>query len=175
MLDKNFKEMLTHITTFVFDVDGVFTNNQVLLMENGETARTINTRDGYAVQLAMKEGFRICIISGGTGSGMGGRFERLGVKDLYMSTPEKLPVLEKYMQEHGLKKEEVLYMGDDIPDLRVMQAAGIATCPKDAAPEVKAICHHVSPFNGGMGCARDVLEQALKVQGKWMGNGAYIW
>lgn len=167
--------MLRHISTFVFDVDGVFTNNQVLLMEDGQTARTINTRDAYAVQLAIKEDFRICIISGGTGSGMVQRFEYLGVTDLYMSTPEKAPVLERYMTENGLQREEVMYMGDDIPDIKVMQIAGVATCPKDAVPEIRAISHQVSPFNGGMGCARDVLEQVMKVQGKWMGDKAFHW
>ena len=175
MADKNFKEMLADISTFVFDVDGVFTNNQVLLMPDGQAVRSINTRDGYAVQLAVKEGFRICVLSGGDGYGMSKRFERLGVKDVFMDVPEKLLVLQKYMEDHSLQREEVMYMGDDIPDLKVMQLAGVATCPKDAAPEIRAISHHVSPFNGGMGCARDVLEQVMKVQGKWMSNGAFSW
>lgn len=175
MDNKNFKEKLNAITTFVFDVDGVLTNNHILLMPNGQVARTIHTRDGYALQLAVKEGFRICVISGGDGSGMDKRFAAFNVNDVFLNVPEKMPVLEKYMSTNGLRPEEVLYMGDDIPDLEVMKTVGVAACPKDAAPEVKAISHHISPVAGGMGCARDVLEQVMKVQGKWMGNGALVW
>jgi len=171
----NYKEALADINTFIFDYDGVFTNGTVILMNSGEPLRTANVKDGYALQLAVKKGYRIVIISGGRSESITNRFDALNVTDVFLSVDNKIEVYHKYLKDHQLEHKNVLYMGDDIPDYKIMQEVGVATCPADAAEEIKSISNYISHFNGGEGCVRDVIEQVLKVQGKWMNNDAYHW
>ena len=164
---ENYKEKLSKISCFVLDVDGVLTNGSLILVPGGEQARVMHIRDGYAIQHAVKSGYKILILSGGKSEEVRTRLKGLGVHDIHMNCDDKLNALIDYMAEHELKKEEILYVGDDIPDLTAMKTCGMAVCPADAAQEIKKICHYVSPYRGGEGCVRDVLEQTLKVQGKW--------
>lgn len=174
MAQRTYKELLAGIRTFLFDVDGVFTDNRVLLMPGLDPVRVFNTRDAYAVQHAVKEGRRIVVISGGRSQGVADSFARLGVKDVYLSTSNKIERFEQLVAE-GLDPATTAYMGDDIPDLRVMERVAFPCAPADAAEEVKAISVFVSRHPGGGGCVRDLLEQALKVQGLWMTDGAHTW
>lgn len=163
----NYKERLKDINTFVFDVDGVFTDSSLLITTSGELLRKMSVRDGFAVKVALSRGYRICVISGGSNEGVRSRLEALGVKDIYLGCDEKAAFLDEFMQENGIAAGEVLYMGDDIPDLPVMQMAGLAACPQNAVPEIKAISHYISHLNGGEGCVRDIIQQVLKVRGDW--------
>lgn len=174
MSDATYKEKLAGLRAFLFDVDGVFTDNRVFLLACADPVRTFNTRDAYAVQHAVKEGLRIVIITGGRSQGVQDSFARLGVKEVYMSTANKLELFERLVAE-GLDPATTAYMGDDIPDLRVMQRVAFPCTPSDGAEEIKAISAYVSRHPGGGGCVRDLLEQALKVQGKWMTDGAHTW
>ena len=174
-MDKNYKEILNRIDTFIFDVDGVFTNGIVLLTDSGEQLRTANVRDGYVVQLAAKMGYKIAIITGGRQEAVRKRFNGLGVQDVFLGSSDKMMVFNKYVQENHIDLNRVLYMGDDIPDHQVMQQVALPTCPSDAAPEIKAISKYISPNKGGEGCVRDVIEQTLRAQGKWMKEGAEYW
>jgi 3-deoxy-D-manno-octulosonate 8-phosphate phosphatase (KDO 8-P phosphatase) len=172
---SNYKDTLARIKLFCFDVDGVFTDNIVYLLSSGEQARTANVRDGYAVQHAIKKGIQIAIISGGTSEAVRQRFEFLGVKEILLGSSHKIEVYDTLLQRIGVSDEEVCYMGDDIPDMPVMRRVGLACCPSDAVPEIKSISHYVSPFAGGAGCVRDVLEQSLKMRGLWLDESAHIW
>ena len=174
MSDRTYKEKLAELDAFLFDVDGVFTDNRVLLMAGVDPVRTFHTRDAYAVQHAVKEGLRIIIISGGRSDGVRESFGRLGVTELHLGTANKLELFDRLV-EQGLDPDRCAYMGDDIPDARVMQRVALACCPSDAAEEIKAISAYVSNRAGGAGCVRDLLEQALKVKGKWMTDGAHTW
>ena len=170
MEDKSYKEYLEHITTFIFDVDGVLTDGTLSITTNGEMLRTMHTKDGFALKTALQAGFHVCIISGGTNEGVRQRLKGLGVSDIYLGAHNKVEQLNEYLATNNLKAENVLYMGDDIPDYPVMKLAGLPCCPQDAVPEIKAISKYVSHKLGGKGCVRDVIEQVLKVQGKWNGN-----
>ena len=172
---KNYKELLKNITTFVFDYDGVLTDGTVVLMAEGEPLRTANVKDGYALQLAVKKGYNVAVISGGRSKTIQNRLELLNVSDVFIGVDSKYEILLKYMKDKGVTREEIVYMGDDIPDYHVMQEAGIAACPADAAEEIKNLSHYISPVKGGQGCARDIIEQVLKVQGNWMNNDAFKW
>lgn len=174
MASPTYKELLAGISTFLFDVDGVFTDNRTLLFPGIDPVRTFHTRDAFAVQHAIKEGLRIIIVSGGRSQGVIDSFARLGVTEVHMGTREKLCLLEQKIAE-GLDPATAAYMGDDLPDTRVMQRVGLACCPADAVPEIKAISRFISGKAGGHGCVRDLLEQAMKVQGKWLTDGAYTW
>jgi len=174
-MNTTYKEMLRHIRTFIFDVDGVFTDNIVYLTTEGEQMRTANVRDGYAVQLAVKKGLQIVIISGGKSVGVAKRFEMLGVQHVFLGSSNKMEVFRKFLIEHQVSPEQVCYMGDDIPDHDVMKQCGLPVCPSDAANEIKAISRYISPYEGGKGCVRDILEQAMKVKGIWMGDESKIW
>lgn len=167
MEKKSYKEFLKNITTFVFDIDGVLTNAQVLVTNEGELLRSMSIKDGFAMKLAVEKGYKICIITGGNNQGTKKRFEDLGITDVFMKRYEKLETFLQYQQEKGLKTEEILYMGDDLPDISPMKHSGLATCPQDAAPEVKAVADYISHLNGGQGCVRDVITQVLKVRGDW--------
>jgi 3-deoxy-D-manno-octulosonate 8-phosphate phosphatase (KDO 8-P phosphatase) len=164
---NNIKENLNKISTFVFDVDGVLTDGSVILMPDGEQVRTMNVKDGYAIQLAVKKGYKICIITGGDSQQVKERLLKLGVQDVYMKAHDKLDVFENYFYSNHLKYEEILYMGDDLPDYEVMKKVGYATCPADSAEEIKSISQYISPIKGGYGCVRDVVEQVMKIQGTW--------
>lgn len=170
----SYKERLNHITTFMFDVDGVLTNGDILLFQD-EIIRTLNSRDSYALQYASKMGYKIMIITGGSSTQIKDRLITLGVHEVHLSSFNKLSVYNDIKTRHSLIDEEILYMGDDIPDYEVMIAAGVAACPQDACVEIKAICHYQSPFVGGKNCVRDVIEQTLRVQGKWFSKDAFEW
>ncbi|MGV8814073.1 MAG: KdsC family phosphatase [Gelidibacter sp.] len=170
MQEKSYKEYLEHITTFVFDVDGVLTDGTILLTSTGEMLRTMHTKDGFAMKTAIDAGFNLCIISGGSNEGVRLRLNKLGVTDVYLGIHNKIEQLNEFMDKHHIKPENVLYMGDDIPDYPVMKLAGLPACPQDAVPEIKTISKYISHKKGGQGCVRDVIEQVLKVQGKWNGN-----
>jgi 3-deoxy-D-manno-octulosonate 8-phosphate phosphatase (KDO 8-P phosphatase) len=162
MLDK-----LKNITTFVFDVDGVLTDGTAIASESGELLRTFNIKDGYALQLAKKKGYHICVISGSTGQATQKRFENLGLPNVYLGVSDKVVVFDQFLAENNISPDQVLYMGDDMPDYYVMQLVGIATCPIDAIDEIKQICHYISPKKGGDSAVRDVIEKVLKVQKNW--------
>lgn len=174
MGSKTYKELLSSVDTFLFDVDGVFTDGRVLLFPGIDPVRTFHSRDAFAVQHALKEGFRIVIITGGKSDGVEQSFARLGVKEFHYHVFDKSRKLDELVAQ-GLDLSRVAYMGDDLPDLKVMQRVALACCPADAAVEIKAISHFVSAKNGGMGCVRDLLEQALKAKGKWMTANAHTW
>jgi len=158
---------LKNITTLIFDVDGVLTNGDIIASDSGEFLRTFNIKDGYALQLAVKRGYLICIISGGRGLAMQRRFEGLGIAEVFLGVSDKVDVFNSLLTKHNITADEVLYMGDDIPDLKVMQLVGLPTCPSDAVPEIKAISEYISPYSGGKTAVRDIIEKVLKVQQKW--------
>lgn len=164
----NIIEPFRHIRTFIFDVDGVLTDGSVQLLPGGEQSRRMNIRDGYALQLAVKMGYRVAVITGGRSEEVVRRLNGLGITDVFSGVMNKKEKLEDYALEHDLRWEEVLFMGDDIPDYRAMQLCGLAVCPSDAAPEIKGICSYISPYGGGDGCARDVIEKVMKLNGHWM-------
>ncbi|GGK35362.1 3-deoxy-D-manno-octulosonate 8-phosphate phosphatase [Yeosuana aromativorans] len=170
MEEKSYKEYLEHITTFVFDVDGVLTNATVTVTSSGELLRTMNMKDGYALKTAIDQGYNICIITGGSNEGVRIRLEGLGIKDIYLKAHDKIKLLDEYLNKYNIKSENVLYMGDDLPDYPVMKRVGLPCCPQDAVPEIKNISKYVSHKNGGFGAVRDVIEQVLKVQEKWNKN-----
>lgn len=166
-MEKSYKELMPQITTFIFDVDGVLTDGIVQVTTEGELIRNMNIKDGYALKTAVKEGFNVCVISGGSNHGVKKRLNDLGVTDVYLGTHQKIKQFEEYIKKKQLKSENILFMGDDIPDLPVMKKIALPCCPKDAVPEIQEISLYISHKKGGKGCARDVLEQVLKVQGKW--------
>ena len=170
MEEKNYKEHLQHITTFIFDIDGVLTDGTVTVTTDGELLRKMSVKDGYALKTAVDLGYHICIISGGSNEGVRLRLEGLGIKDIYLGTHNKVVQLNEYLNKYSIQPEHVLYMGDDLPDYQVMQQVGLPCCPQDAVPEIKNISKYVSHKNGGFGAARDVIEQVLKVQEKWHKN-----
>jgi 3-deoxy-D-manno-octulosonate 8-phosphate phosphatase (KDO 8-P phosphatase) len=171
----NFTEDLQKIKAFVFDIDGVLSQQTISLDNEGVPMRTINLRDGYALQLAVRNGYEVCVISGGDSISFKKRLNKLGVSNVYLSVSEKAAILEKFMTDSNLDREEVLYMGDDIPDYNVMKMAGVAVCPGDADNEIKQISMYISDKTGGNGCVRDVIEQVMRLHGKWMNNDAFIW
>lgn len=171
----NYKELLSGITTLIFDYDGVMTDGKVILQHEGPPLRSANVRDGYILQLAVKLGYNVAVISGGISRSMENRFETLKIKDAFIGVKDKLKVYENYIKERGIQHEEVLYMGDDIPDIPVMKKVGVPVCPLDAAEEVRNISVYISDRKGGDGCVRDILEQVMKVQGKWLTPEAYTW
>lgn len=172
---NNYKALLTNINTFIFDYDGVMTDGVIVINNDGEPLRTANVKDGYALQLVKKMGYNIAVISGGFSPSMEKRFESLGITDVFLGVANKLEVLEDYLASNNIDAENVVYMGDDIPDYKPMLACGVAVCPADAAEEIKRISVYISHFNGGHGCVRDIIEQVLKVQGKWMNDEAHHW
>jgi 3-deoxy-D-manno-octulosonate 8-phosphate phosphatase (KDO 8-P phosphatase) len=171
----NYKEHLKHINTFIFDYDGVLTDGSVITTNHGEAYRISDVKDGYALQLAWKKGYKVAVISGAKSDSMVHRMKALQITDVFMGVDQKLVCFREYLEKNTLQRENVLYMGDDIPDYEVMKEAGVSACPADAAEEIKSVAHYISHFNGGRGCVRDVIEQTLKVQGKWMNDDAYHW
>jgi 3-deoxy-D-manno-octulosonate 8-phosphate phosphatase (KDO 8-P phosphatase) len=163
----NILELFQPITTFVFDVDGVLTDGTLLILNDGQMARTMNIKDGYALQLAVKKGYRVVVISGGTDNAVKDRLNKLGIEDVFLKTANKKAKLIEYVAQHKLKWEEVLFMGDDIPDYIPMQMVDLPCCPADAVAEIKQISKYISPVEGGKGCARDVIEKVLKLNGHW--------
>lgn len=170
----SYKERLPKITTFIFDVDGVLTTGEVLLLD-GNVIRVTNSKDAYALQYASKMGYRIIVITGGNSSDVKERMLSLGITEVFLSSHEKTKIYQDCKEKYGIEDEEILYMGDDIPDYHVMLQVGIAACPQDAAVEIKDICHYQSPLSGGKGCVRDVIEQTMRVQKKWFSAEAFTW
>lgn len=167
---------LTKIRAIFFDVDGVLSTETIQQNDNGEPMRTVNIKDGYAMQYAVKQGLILAIITGGKSEAVRRRYESLGLKDVFIGASVKVEVYEQLKQKYNLADEEIMYMGDDIPDYEVMQKCGLPCCPADAAQEIKSVSKYVSHKNGGMGCGRDVVEQVLKAQSKWMNTAkAFGW
>ncbi len=169
-MDKSYKEIMPQITTFIFDVDGVLTDGSITIFPNGELVRTMNVKDGYALKTAVDMGYNVCIISGGTNPAVKSRLQGLGITDIYLGAHHKKDQLDEYLDIYNIDPKNVLYMGDDIPDIPVMKICGLPTCPLDATPEVQNISNYVSQKKGGKGCVRDVIEQVLKVQDKWQNH-----
>jgi 3-deoxy-D-manno-octulosonate 8-phosphate phosphatase (KDO 8-P phosphatase) len=171
----NFKEDLVKIKAFVFDIDGVLSLQTINLNSFGVPNRTVNLRDGYALQLAVKKGYYVGVISGNNSKEYLRRLKLLGVKDIYLNSRSKMEHFNIFLKKHNLDKSDVLFMGDDIPDFRVMKEAGVAVCPSDADSEIKYISAYVSDKKGGEGCVRDVIEQVLRLHNNWMDSDAFAW
>ena len=166
----NVLEYFKGITTFVFDIDGVLTNGTVLLLENGLQARQMHVKDGLALQMALRNGYKVIIISGAYSEPVLQRMQYLGITEVFLAIKNKEQFLEEYLQSKNLGWQQVLFMGDDLPDLAVLQKAGLSCCPADAVPEVKKISKYISPIDGGHGCVRDVIEKVLKLNDHWNFN-----
>lgn len=168
---QNFKEKLNKINTFIFDIDGVLTDNKVLVMENGEVVRNVHSKDGYALQLAIKKGYTLVVLSGGNNVAVKNLLAKTGIQHLFINQHDKLACYKDFINENNLSDEQIMYMGDDLPDYEVMSRVGVAACPNDSAPEIKGISIYISPKKGGEGCVRDIIEQVMRVQGTWaIGN-----
>jgi len=159
-----------NIRVFVFDVDGVLTDGALLVLNDGQMARRMHIKDGYAIQLAIKKGYKLIVVSGSQSDAVINRLNKLGVIDIRMNVSDKLEILQSIISEYKVKTEELLFMGDDMPDLPAIKIAGLSCCPADAANEIKEVAHYISPLNGGMGCVRDVIEKVLKLNSHWSEN-----
>ncbi|MFA6949733.1 MAG: HAD-IIIA family hydrolase [Lentimicrobiaceae bacterium] len=171
----NYKEDLKKLKTLIFDYDGVLTNGVVLITNSGDQLRTGHVKDGYALQLAVKTGLRVVVISGGFSESVKYRCQALNLTDVFLGIENKMAAFKEYVEHHKLNPDEVLYMGDDIPDYEVMKHVGMPVCPEDAAEEIKSISRYISNLKGGEGCVRDIIEQVLKVQGNWFNGNAFNW
>jgi 3-deoxy-D-manno-octulosonate 8-phosphate phosphatase (KDO 8-P phosphatase) len=172
---SNFKEDLGRVRAFVFDIDGVLSLQTISLNVFGVPSRTVNLRDGYAIQLAVKKGYKVGIISGSNSKEYQKRLKRLGVADVYLNCRVKIDNFRHFLKKYGLEEADVLFMGDDIPDYEVMKLSGIPVCPSDADSEIKQLASYISDKKGGEGCARDVIEQVLRLHNNWMDIDAYTW
>lgn len=170
-----FKEELTKVKGFVFDVDGVLSTTTQLLTMDGETVRTSNIKDGFALMAAIRRGYKVCVITGGKTIEVINRCKKMGISDFYVGSLDKLPSFYDFLKKNNLQAEEVAYMGDDLPDFQPMMKSGMPVCPKDAAPEIKAISKYVSDRKGGEGCVRDIIEQVMRAQGKWIDPETMNW
>ena len=171
----NFKEDLTNVKAFIFDIDGVLSLQTISLNSFGVPNRTVNLRDGYALQLAVKKGYAIGVISGSNSKEYLRRLKKLGVKDIYLNSRSKLDHFNSFLKKNNLNKSDVLFMGDDIPDFEVMKEAGVAVCPSDADSEIRQVASYISDKRGGEGCVRDVIEQVLRLHNNWMDSDAFTW
>jgi 3-deoxy-D-manno-octulosonate 8-phosphate phosphatase (KDO 8-P phosphatase) len=170
----SYKEKLNNVNTFIFDMDGVLTTGTAYIFKD-EVMRNLFSKDGYAIQYAAKMGYKIFIISGGHSQQMKTKFLSLGMKDVILDASNKVKAFYQLESEHKLKIENCLFMGDDIPDLKLLEIIGVSTCPHDAAPELRMMVDYVSTREGGQGCVRDVIEQTMKVRGDWMKPEAFEW
>ena len=167
---------LNKIKAIIFDIDGVLSCSTINLSEDGLPLRTVNIKDGYAIQLAVKLGLRIAILSGAKVDSVRVRYEGLGVQDIYLGCAVKIATYDEFLAMYGYTDDEIMYMGDDIPDMEIMRRVGCPVCPNDACPEIKSISTYISHIDGGRGCGRDVIEQVLRAQGKWvMNEKAFGW
>ena len=171
----NYRENLPKITTFVFDFDGVLSDGKIWVLPDGEQIRATHVKDGYAMQYALRKGYRIAIISGGISESMRLRYLNFKGIEVFLRVSDKVEVFNAYIKEHNISPEEVLFMGDDIPDCELMKLCGVKCCPADACTEIKALAEYISFANGGYGAVRDVIEQTLRAQNKWMEDDACIW
>jgi 3-deoxy-D-manno-octulosonate 8-phosphate phosphatase (KDO 8-P phosphatase) len=173
---SNYKEKLKDITTFMFDYDGVISDGMIYVVDGKyDQVRNSNVKDGYGMHQAVLNGYRIVIISGGKGDAIKTRLNNIGITEIYQAVSNKKSTFLQYCEENDVKAENILYMGDDIPDLEVMQMVAISACPADAVAEIRQIANYISPFGAGKGCVRDVIEQVMKVQNKWLGDTAFHW
>ena len=172
---SNFKEALRSIKAFIFDVDGVLSSAKIYLHPEGDMMRSMNIKDGFAIQYAIRKGYHVAIITGSNSESVRKRFAHLGVKDIYLKSNDKLEDFRQFLSLYDLEPCNILYMGDDLPDYLVMKESGFPACPSDAIEEIKSISKYVSDKNGGDGCARDVIEQVLRLQGNWMHEDAFHW
>jgi 3-deoxy-D-manno-octulosonate 8-phosphate phosphatase (KDO 8-P phosphatase) len=163
----NVLEKFLPVTTIILDMDGVLTDGSLLITPDGEWVRKMNIKDGYILQLAVKKGYRLVVITGSSSSPVETRLNRLGINMVYQQVKDKTMLLKTLMAEHGFNANETLYMGDDIPDLDVMKICGLSCCPADAARDILAMADYISPVKGGEGCVREVIEKLMRVQGKW--------
>lgn len=167
---------LKKIKAIIFDVDGVLSCETITLFSEGEPLRTVNIKDGYAIQLAQKMGLRIAILTGANTNAIRKRYEGLGVEDIYMKAAVKIKTYRSFLEKYNLKDDEIIYVGDDIPDYEVMKQCGCPCCPADACPDIKSISLYISDRAGGMGCGRDIIEQVLRTQEKWLSDAkAFGW
>ncbi|MBR2254159.1 MAG: HAD hydrolase-like protein [Prevotella sp.] len=167
---------LTSVKAIIFDVDGVLSLSTIQMSPAGLPVRTVNIKDGYAIQLAIKMGMKIAIISGGTDPSIEERYRKLGMTDIFMSCSTKIQVLNQYLADNHLSADEVIYVGDDIPDYEIMKVVGCPCCPVDACSDIKEISTYISPYEGGKGCARDIIEQILRAKGLWLSSAkAFGW
>lgn len=171
----NYKSKLHSIKAFVFDYDGVISDGYMWVADQKIIMRSGNVKDGYALQYALKKGYLIAIISGGNGDSISTRMEMLGIKDVFIGSHDKKKIFQNYIEQKGLKPEEVLYMGDDIPDYDVMLASGVAACPSDAVEEIKSVADYISHKGGGQGCVRDVIEQVMRLHNQWFHEDGKAW
>jgi 3-deoxy-D-manno-octulosonate 8-phosphate phosphatase (KDO 8-P phosphatase) len=171
----NFKEDLINIKAFVFDLDGVLSLQTITLNSFGVPNRTVNLRDGYALQLAVKKGYKVAVITGSNCKEYSKRLKLLGISDIYLNSRTKIENFNLFLKKYNLNNSEVLYMGDDIPDLEVMKLAGVPVCPADADSEVKQISLYISDKKGGEGCVRDIIEQVMRLHDKWLDSEAFSW
>lgn len=169
-MEKSYKQILPQIDTFIFDVDGVLTNGTVTIFPDGQLIRQMNVKDGFAIKAAIKAGYKICVITGGKNENVRTRLTNLGIKDIYLSAYNKEEQYIDYVTKYDLNPENILYMGDDIPDYKVMKLVGMPCCPNDASREIQQISKYISDKTGGNGCVRDIIEQVLRVQDKWNAN-----
>ncbi len=167
-MKANYKTLLPAVRAFVFDVDGVFTDGTVQITTSGELLRTMSVKDGYAVKQAVEAGYKICVITGGTNPGVEKRLAGLGVTDIHLGIHDKIKVLDDFIAKNDIAADSIAYMGDDLPDIEAMRKVGVASCPNNAVAEIKAISDYVSHRNGGDGCVRDLIEQVMRVQDKWI-------
>ncbi len=167
---KNILSTFKQIDTFIFDVDGVMTDGKMLVTDSGDFLRSFNAKDGYAIRRAVEEGYNVVMITGGKGGSIENRLKYMGVKQFYTNIADKLPVFKRFLKEHNINADTVLFMGDDLNDYEVMQNAGLPCCPSDAANEIINLSHYISPMKGGEGCVRDVIEKVMKLQDKWMNH-----
>ena len=171
----NYKEKLATVRAFVFDFDGVMTDGSVWVYADRETVRCGNIKDGFAVQYAVKKGYVVAVISGATSASIDNRMQMLGVTQCYTGCGDKIKTYDEFLRINNLRDHEVLCMGDDLPDFPILRRAGVSTCPADAAVEIKGMVDYISPFDGGHGCVRDVIEQVLRLRGDWFHDDAVIW
>jgi len=171
----NYREKLKDITTFIFDFDGVLSDGRIWVLPDGEQIRSTGVKDGYALQYALRKGYRIAVISGGIGESMRLRYQRFEGMEIFLGVHDKIIVFNDYIAKHKISPDEIVYMGDDIPDYNLMKICGIKACPSDACEEIKNIADYISFQKGGDGCVRDIIEQTLKAQGRWMEEDACIW
>ena len=163
----NLLREFARLSTFIFDVDGVLTDGRVVVLDNGVQSRKMSIRDGFGLQMAQQKGYRVLVVSGGFSPPVKNRLEKLGITDVHMSIGDKRAFVQEYIRQNSLDEKEVLFMGDDLPDLPVMDVVGLSCCPADAAPELRMAVKYISPFKGGDACARDVIEKVLKINGHW--------
>lgn len=171
----NYKAKLHDIKAFVFDYDGVISDGNIWSADDKIIVRSGNVKDGYAIQYALRKGYTVAVLSGGNGTSIQARMKMLGVEDVYLGSHRKMEIFENFLKDKSLKAEQVLYVGDDIPDYDVMKAVGVAACPADAAEEIKSVADYISHKAGGHGCVRDVIEQVLRLQGQWFHEEAKAW